>query len=201
VKERGWDDGKYLCAWDDGKYLYAWDDGEDIYVSNGYIVSALCMALHALAVALGTREIAGQLAGWLEWVDLLALFNTCAGCRAAWRSEAVREEVLGRIMRGYAWALRHCEREHVRWVEIGLADVDLLCRCSLLSESGELTVGSHFTQSASGPIYCARPVCTRDSVSDPAGRLYEHQAGYLMPCPLEVRPAVAGTRAQLLVGL
>jgi len=161
------------------------------------------MALHALAVALGTSKIAGALAGWLEWVDLLALFNTCAGCRAAWRSEAVREEVLGRIVRGYAWALRHCEREHVRWVEIGLADVDLLCGCGLLSVSGsrELTVGSHFTQSASGPIYCARPVCTRDSVYDPAGRLCEHQAGLVVPCPFAVRPAVTGTRAQLLIGI
>jgi len=161
------------------------------------------MVLHALAVALGTWKIAGTLAEWLEWVDLLALFNTCTGCRAAWRSEAVREEVLGRIMRGYAWALRHCEREHVRWVEIGLADVDLLCGCDLLSVSGsgELTVVSHFTQSASGPIYCPRSICTRDSVSDPAGRLCEHQAGCIMPCPLAIRPAIAGTRAQLLVGI
>jgi len=171
-----------------------------IYVCD---MSAPGMPLHTLAVALGKQKIAGALAGWLEWADLLALFNTCAGCRAAWRSEAVREEVLGRMVQGYAWALRHCEREHVRWIDIGLADVDLLRGCCLpcVSGSGELTVGSHFAQSASGPVYCAQPVCTRDSVSDPAGRLCEHQAGCVMPRPLAVCAAVAGTRAQLVVGI
>lgn len=88
--------------------------------------SAQCMALHALAVVLRTQEIIEVLVRWLGWADLLAVFNTCAGCRAAWRSRAVRDLVLGRMVRGYAWARRHSELEHVRWVEAGLGDVDLL---------------------------------------------------------------------------